>query len=457
MGTDPSWGTGPGVPPQVPPQAPPYPPYPPPQPQYQPQPQPQPPYPPQPAPAPTAQQSPDERLEQIFYLRAPAWLDDWFPHIGNAMSDGAWTTAWRGVGAYAPVAGLAIGLLCRIIFPQILTTFSESLIFMMIVIAASLLSGTVGLGILAGYIIEDLIVGDRAGLYTSFNATDLGPGYAALGMAGVLGGKIVSYLLLSIPAVTLPLLVRNLAPSIKLHTITDPNSRTFALAGLHGAIAGVLVFLWAQSVVVLLRPLFTWVGGAPTVQAISPVQTQWIYLVGVGAIAAAGRVLLQRKLAPTAPRAAAATMLQRQRFTGEGQGILEKVPGLVRIVIPPVVIAMLLAGTYESWVDAIIVAVVVAVLGLWRSRLIRIIPLPSQWSLTIRRIPSLIRLAIAPFIGYWLSTLVLTPMWTNAAFGLRPVMIGSLLTLLVFYVLFPPLPVVPGPPPQPQPQAQPTR
>jgi hypothetical protein len=62
----------------------------------------------------------------------------------------------------------------------------------------------------------------------------------------------------------------------------------------------------------------------------------------------------------------------------------------------------------------------------------------------------LIRLAIAPFIGYWLSTIVLTPMWSGA-FGLRPVMIGSLLTLLVFYVLFPPLPVVSGSTPQPQP------
>jgi hypothetical protein len=172
-------------------------------------------------------------------------------------------------------------------------------------------------------------------------------------------------------------------------------------------------------------------------------------------VAAASRVILERLLSRTAPRAAVAATLQRQRFTGEGQGILEKVPGLVRVVIPPVVIAMLLAGTYDGWLDAIIVAAVAAVLGLWRSRLIRIIPLPSRWSLTIRRIPALIRLAAAPFIGYWLATIVITPMWTNTAQGLRPVMLGSLVTLIVFYVLFPPLPVVPGPTPQPQPQHQP--
>ncbi|MEA2574003.1 MAG: hypothetical protein QOH93_1301, partial [Chloroflexia bacterium] len=346
MGIDPSWGTGPGTPPQVPPQVPPYPP---PQPQYQPEYQPQPQYPPQPPVPATPQQPPDERLEQILYLRAPAWLDDWFPHISNAMSDGAWTTAWRGVGAYAPVVGLAVGLLCRILFPQIFTVFSESLIFMMIVIAAALLSGTVGLGLLAGYIIEDLLLGNRAGVSTDL-FSGAGSGGPLLGTVGMLGGKIVSYLLLSIPAVTIPLLVRHLAPSIKLSTITDPNTRTFALAGLHAAIAGVLVYLWAQSVIVLMRPLFTWVGGVPTFESINPVQDKWLFLVVAGALAAAGRVLMERRLMPTAPRAAVATTLQRQRFTGEGKGILEKVPELARVVIPPVVISMLLAGTYESWI-----------------------------------------------------------------------------------------------------------
>jgi hypothetical protein len=145
--------------------------------------------------------------------------------------------------------------------------------------------------------------------------------------------------------------------------------------------------------------------------------------------------------------------LQRQRFTGEGQGILEKVPNLVRIAVPPVVIALLLAGTYDSWIDAVIVALVVAALSVWRARLIRFIPLPSRWALTIRRIPTLIRLAIAPFIAYWLSSAVLVPLWNiNTTQGLRPVMLGSLLTLLVFYILFPPLPVLPGTTPTPQTQ-----
>ncbi|HVF98846.1 MAG TPA: hypothetical protein VND68_03335, partial [Chloroflexia bacterium] len=318
MGTNPNWGAGPGTP-VPPPSQQPYPqppfPQPPPQPAMQP---------PQPMPSP---QSPDERLERFWYVKAPAWLDDWFPQIARAFSDGAWTTAWRGVGAYAPVVGFALGLLCRIIFPQIYSAFSESLIFMMIVIAVSLLSGTMGAALLVGYIVEDLLVGNRASVNTGFFPAELPP-EGLSGLPGVLGGKLVSYLLLSIPAVTIPLLVRQLAPSIKLHTITDPNSRTFALAGLHAAIAGVLVFLWAQSVVVLLRPLFTWVGAVPTFQAINPVQAQWSFLVGAGVVAAASRVILERMLARTAPRAAVAATLQRQRFTGEGQGILEKVPGL---------------------------------------------------------------------------------------------------------------------------------
>ncbi|HEY0070099.1 MAG TPA: hypothetical protein VGE04_09055 [Chloroflexia bacterium] len=422
MGTNPNWAPGPAYP------VPPY---------MQPQPQP-------------SAQAPDERLERFWYVKAPAWLDDWFPQIAKAMSDGAWLAAWRGVGASAPVIGFALGLLCRFIFPQIQSGYSDSLVFMMVVIAVSLLSGTMGAAMLGGYVVQDLIAGNQAAIYGRPAFTGSGAAGTPLGIAGLLGGKLVSYLLLSIPAITLPLLVRQLAPSIKLSSITDPNSRLLALAGLHAAIAGVLVFLWAQSMIVLLRPLFTWVGADPSTAAIAPVQTQWNFLVGAGAVAAAVRVLVERKLSATSRRAIVAYSLQRLRFTGEGQGILEKVPGIVRTAVPPVVITMTLAGTYDGWQDAVIVALMVAVLGLWRSRLIRLIPLPSQWSLTIRRIPALIRLAVAPFIGYWLSSIVLTPMWSTTN-GLRPVMFGSLLTLLVFYVLFPPLPVVRGTAPQTQP------
>jgi hypothetical protein len=113
----------------------------------------------------------------------------------------------------------------------------------------------------------------------------------------------------------------------------------------------------------------------------------------------------------------------------------------VRIAVPPVIIAIVLAGTYDGWIDAFIVAIVVAALALWQANLIRRIPLPVRWALYIRGLPALPRLLAATLIGYLLSVLVLVPLWGIAA-GVRLLMVGSLLTLLVFNVLFPPLPVV---------------
>lgn len=383
------------------------------------------------------------RLARFWSLGLPAWLDYWFPQVAKAMADGAWTAAWKAVAAYAPIVAFLVGLLCRLIWADIYVAYSQSLVFMALIVAAALLSGPLGAMMLLGYVVEDLAVGNRVdALGGRFLILDPNTPISSP-IQGVLGGKLVSYILLSIPAITIPLMVRQLAPSIKLHNITDPNTRLLALAALQGAISGVLVYLWAQSLVVLIRPLFTWAGAEPVTSAIAPVQNQWIVLVGVAFMAAAARVILERKLVPGARQAALVELLKRQRWTGEGKGVLERVPELVRVAVPPVIIAMVLSGTYDSWADAILVALLTGALGVWRARLIRLIPMPVGWALAIRRIPALVRLLAAPVIGYLLSTALLTPLWSYTS-GLRPVLLGALLTLLVFYLLFPPLPVVTG-------------
>jgi len=283
--------------------------------------------------------------------------------------------------------------------------------------------------LLLGYVVEDLLVGNQAG--ATGTATP----------AGVLGGKLISYLLLSIPAITIPLIVRYLTATARFSSLSNPNSRLYALAALQGSICGVLVFLWTQALVVLIRPLFTWVGAEPLASAILPVQQQAIWLVLAAIIAGAGRVMLETWVAPKARGAAFAASLQRQRWTGEGKGWLEKVPELVRMAVPPVIITMVLAGTYDGWVDAFVVAIVVAVLALWQANLIQRIPIPVNWALYVRRTPALLRLLAATLIGYLISAAILLPLWSLAS-GVRLLMVGSLLTLLVFNVLFPPLPVV---------------
>lgn len=386
-------------------------------------------------PLPAVKQPIDRRLEQLWSVGLPGWLDDWFPPVAHAMSDGAWTAAWRGVAALAPVVAFVLGLLSRLIFRDLNVVYTESLFFMLLLVAGATLSGTVGVGLLAGYIVQDLLL-------TSIVGPAVATANPIVGAAGLFTGKVVSYLLLAIPAVVLPMLARQLTGAVSLRSLTEPRVRIAGAAALEAVVCGLLVLLWSQSMLVLIRPLFSLVGAELPSAVVRPVQQQWIWLVLAAMLAAVARVLLVHMLVPRSPRAPVVAGLQRRRLTGEKSGAIRRIPERVRVAVATFVLTLVLAGTYEGWFDALFAVMVIGLLGWWRANLIRRIPVPVKWALMVRSVSPLLRLLGAMFVGYGLTTMVLTPFW-GAFGGLRLLMIGSLLTLVVFNLLFPPLPVVP--------------
>ena len=389
----------------------------------------------------------DARLEELWSVDLPAWLDDWFPPVAHAVADGAWTAAWRGVAAFAPIVAFALGLISRLIFRDLNVAYTESLFFMLLVVAGATMSGTVGVGLLAGYIVQDLLLSSLVGP----GATT---GNAVIGGIGLFGGKLVSYLLLAIPAVILPQLARQLTGGAGLRALTDPRLRIAGAAVLDAVVCGALVFLWSQSMLVLIRPLFSLVGAELPSSVVRPVQQQWIWLVLAAMLAAAARVVVVRMYLPRSQRAGLVAYLQRRRFTGDHPAMLERVPEVVRVAIATLVLTLVLAGTYEGWLDAIVAALVIGLLGLWRANLISRIPVPVKWALLVRNVHPLLRLLGATLAGYVLTIIVVAPFW-SAFSGLRLLLVGSLLTLLIFNVLFPPLPVVQPTQKVETPQAQP--
>jgi len=381
----------------------------------------------------SAQRPFDSRLEEIWSVTLPAWLDDWSSQVAQGLADGAWTAAWRGVASFVPLVAFVLGLASRLIFRDLNVVYTESLAFMLVVVAGSILSGPVGVMLLAGYIVEDLLVGNKVG--PTLGGANLTPN-----PAGVLAGKLVSYLLLAMPAIVLPMLARQLSGAVSLRSIADARVRLAALAALDAAICGTLIFLWSQSMLVLIRPLFSLVGSDLTSDAATPLQEQSIWLVVAAGMAGALRVLLVQLVVPRSPRAGLVTDLERRRWAGDKRGVLERIPKSVRVAIAAAVVTLVLTGTYDGWLDAIIAAIVIGVLALWQANLVHRIPVPMKWALSVRKVPPLIRLLGAIFIGYLLSALLLAPLW-NAFGGVRLLMVGSLLSLLVFNLLFPPLPV----------------
>src|SRR5207245_2013617 len=130
--------------------------------------------------------------------------------------------------------------------------------------------------------------------------------------------------------------------------------------------------LWCQAMIVLVRPVFTWASyGSPPAEAITHVQHQWPVLVLTAAAAAVLRVVLESR-----PPAGAEVDLLRaeQAAKRRPDGLIGALPPSARVALGALGTTFILAGLYDSWLDALLVLVITAVLGALRMGLIRALP-----------------------------------------------------------------------------------
>src|SRR5688500_1967197 len=104
-------------------------------------------------------------LVEFWSVRAPGLLDPWAPPLADAFADGSWMAVWRRVAAFAPLAAFGIGVLFPLLWPGMRDVYTESLIFLLLIFAASILSGTAGAMLCLGYILGDL-AGGPSGYYS---------------------------------------------------------------------------------------------------------------------------------------------------------------------------------------------------------------------------------------------------------------------------------------------------
>lgn len=360
----------------------------------------------------------ESNLTHIWSVRLPVWIDPWAQRLADAFADGTWTARWRRVSAFAPPIAFAVGLLFPVLWPWMNDVYTESLLFMMLVVAGALLSGPVGVMLLLGYVIGDLA--------------------ALRGHGGARGfaGHVISYMLLALPAVILPQLGRRMSEQIASWWPTESGLRHVLRAVLHAVACGLLVFLWCQAMIVLVRPVFTFARNSPTTEAVIQVQTRWGWLVAVAMLAAVARILVEEGIVRRSGAGTFIADLEHQRWADPSKRGLywRKTPLVVRVALAAITVTLLLAGTYGNFFDAFVVLVTITTLKAWRSGLFG--TFPRWWNDATARIPALLRFILAPLIGYALAHAVVAVFWRTDS--LRPVMLGALLTLMVFQMLFPP-------------------
>jgi hypothetical protein len=389
-----------------------------------------------------------EELPLLWSVRLPRLLDPVVPPLADAMADGAWTAAWRRAGAFAPPVALLLGLLAGRLRPGMAGVYSESLPFLIVVVVGAILSGSAGVLLFLGYVVGDVL-------------GSVAPGYPRYGTPLQLAGsQVIGYLLLALPAINLPALGRQLARSVAVRLPGRARDWLGVRAILEAGACGGLIFLWCQGMTVLIRPVFTWRGGSPPVQAIALVQHRWEVLVLAAVVAAVARVLLERAVVPILPGRALVAELRRRRGMGDlRRGELwRRLPRPVRawlqVGVTVASTTFILAGAFDGWIDAVLVAAVTALLEMWRgghlgSRGTRL----TRWTRPTQRIPALLRFVAVAGVGYWLASLVVArfvgvpvigglladrvvPLLWNGD-GLRPITVGAVLTLVAYYLLLP--------------------
>ncbi|HEV8509653.1 MAG TPA: hypothetical protein VGQ48_04280 [Gemmatimonadales bacterium] len=352
-------------------------------------------------------------LAALWSVRLPRLLDPYAPTLADAFADGVWTAAWHGVASWAPVAALIAGLLAPSLWPGLGADhlYVHSVPFLMLVIAAAILSGPVGVLLVLGYVLGD-----------GFGTLTHRPVPPAVGL-------LVSYFLLALLAVRIPQLARQMAEDVAQRLPEDSRVLSVVRALLYAAGCGVLVYLWSQVASVSTLGLFA---GLRDVAASLWVERGWLVVTAV--IAAVARIVLEDIATRRSARAAAVTELQQRRWARiERRGkMLARLPAPARAGLMAGMMALLVAGMIRGVTDLLLVVLAVGALEVWRAKLGA--GLPARWAGLMSRVPPLLRFAVALGVGFLLEAALA---W--------PATLVAVLTFLVFGVLFPPASAAVGP------------
>ena len=156
--------------------------------------------------------------------------------------------------------------------------FTESMPYMILAVAVGLLAPTLGVLFVTAHVVTDLPV-------ALMSPSELEP------LPLALVGRAVSWWLLWLLAVEIPVTARSVAPRVN-GALAGREGLQLPGAALAAALAaGVLAWVWTQAVTILIRPAFTWTNqSSPTYGAIAPAQETGIILAlaaaAVGAAAA---------------------------------------------------------------------------------------------------------------------------------------------------------------------------
>jgi hypothetical protein len=328
------------------------------------------------------------------------------------LSDGAYLARWPAAGWGGPVAALAIGLLVGWRPWSDAETYTGTLFGMTLLVIVASAGAALGAWALVGYAFADFALRDHGVFRFGLSFVER--------VLYVTTPVVLADLLLSALLVLTPLLAVGMGRQLVARLRSSGDRRTATVLAAIGAALATLAIVWAwtHTVPTLIRPVYTWQGGQPPTDAISPLQDHgWVLLV-LAAIGTAVRVAIE-DAAATGPSLAAAPPYRPW-------------PPVVSVPVRTAFTTFLLSGLFTEYWHAAVFAAVFAATLVVRAVLAHARP----WVALVNRVPVLARLLVAVVVAYVVAKVVVGALWTSTTTFL-PIMISAAVSLLVAAVLLP--------------------
>lgn len=354
-----------------------------------------------------------ERLVQLTWLRLPLLVAQRWPTGGLALADGHYLVRWPLAGLLAPPVAFLLGVVLAALQGDV--AYTSSLLLLLVLGLVALAGAALGLWATTGLGLGLLLFGNVSPFLQ-------GPAWVFQGLLPAL----LSFVILGLLTVLMPLAMNRVRAAVRGSTHVPERLRLpVEIAGAVVTV-GFATYVWSAAAPLLIRPIFVWAGRSPTVEAVAPLQQRGIWLAVALALAAAGRVLLERQC-----RTGRTATFSLVLGTGLAQQSHSAIPARVRALLGAVSLTLLLSGLIADLVQAALVFAFFAGLLLLRLRLIERPPVAIGAFL---RIPRPVRLGLGLLAAYLASRAVLGFFWVRTETFL-PVLVATctgvaLITLL---------------------------
>ncbi|HYN86539.1 MAG TPA: hypothetical protein VER32_14920 [Pyrinomonadaceae bacterium] len=347
--------------------------------------------------------------------------------LSAVWGDGLYLSARPLVGALVPPLAFLVGLLTGWLHPGFAgeEIFSASLLVMGLMTAAGAFSSAAGWWMLVGYTLGDFFLYKHYGYLYFHDSLVRQLVYARAPL-------LIPYLLLAMLLVFIPLFSR----ALRVQTLSSvsPGKTVVGPATiiLQALVQGALVLVWAHAVPTLIRPVYTWRGDYPSVEVVQPLQESWWVLVVLAALCGGARVVVERR-AMARPDVARRAAELREALKRAAATPRRRLPDYAAVALKAAFATFILSGVLGKWLDALALAVVLALLLLARRHLATHM---RAWTRMISGIPLLLRLAIGTAINYFFAKQIIAALWDSTS-TFRPVLISVVVSLVIFSLLVP--------------------